>query len=122
MPLEKADISKLQATGWKPPTPIKVKAADGKTDIYGMMFTPTNLDPAKKYPIINQRLPGTAERQRRQPHLHRRRAATSQALAELGFIVVSIDGTRHAGRSKSFHDAYYGAMGRDNTSRTRSPA
>ena len=47
MPLERADISKLLATGWKPPTPIRMTAADGKTDIYGLMFTPTNLDQAK---------------------------------------------------------------------------
>src|SRR5207244_8393992 len=38
MPLEKADISKLLATGWKPPTPIKMTAHDGKTDIYGLLF------------------------------------------------------------------------------------
>src|SRR6185503_20914566 len=58
MPLEKADISKLLASGWKPPMPIKVKAADGTTDLYGMMFRPTNFDPNKKYPIINNAYPG----------------------------------------------------------------
>ena len=58
MPLEKADISKLLATGWKPPMQIKMTAADGKTDIYGMLFRPTNFDPAKKYPIINNAYPG----------------------------------------------------------------
>ena len=58
MPLEKADISKLLAAGWKPPIPFSVKARDGKTDLYGMMFRPTNFDPAKKYPIINYAYPG----------------------------------------------------------------
>jgi len=58
MPLEKADISKLLATGWKPPMQIKMTAADGKTDIYGMLFRPTNFDPSKKYPIVNQAYPG----------------------------------------------------------------
>ena len=58
MSLEKTDISKLLATGWKPPIPITVKAHDGKTDLYGLMFQPTNLDPTKKYPIINNPYPG----------------------------------------------------------------
>jgi dipeptidyl aminopeptidase/acylaminoacyl peptidase len=114
LPLEKADISQLVATGWKPPIPIKVKAADGKTDLYGMMFRPTNFDPQKKYPIINNAYPGpqsgsVGSRQFSAAHGDR------EALAELGFIVVSIDGRGTPGRSKSFHDAYYGAMGRDNT-------
>jgi dipeptidyl aminopeptidase/acylaminoacyl peptidase len=114
MPLERADISKLTATGWKPPTPIKMKAADGKTDIYGLMFTPSKLDPSRKYPIINQVYPGP------QSGSTGSRAFTAargdrQALAELGFVVVTIDGRGTPGRSKSFMDAYYGAMGRDNT-------
>lgn len=112
--LERADIAKLAATGWKPPVPIKVKAADGVTDLYGMMFTPTNLDPNKKYPIINNAYPGP------QSGSVGSRAFTAargdkQALAELGFVVVSIDGRGTPGRSKSFHDSYYGRMGRDNT-------
>jgi dipeptidyl-peptidase-4 len=114
MPLERTDISKLTATGWKPPTPIKMKAADGKTDIYGLMFTPSTLDTTKKYPIVNQVYPGP------QTGSTGSRAFTAargdrQALAELGFIVVTIDGRGTPGRSKSFMDAYYGAMGRDNT-------
>ncbi len=114
MPLEKADISKLVATGWKPPMPIKMMAADGKNEIYGMLFRPTNFDPNKKYPIINQAYPGP------QSGSVGSRAFTAargdrQALAELGFVVVSIDGTGTPNRSKAFTDAYYGAMGRHNT-------
>ena len=114
MPLEKSDISRMLATGWKAPIEIKVKAADGTTDLYGMMFVPANLDPNKKYPVINNAYPGP------QSGSVGARAFTSargdkQALAELGFVVVSIDGRGTPGRSKSFHDAYYGAMGRDNT-------
>jgi dipeptidyl aminopeptidase/acylaminoacyl peptidase len=114
MPLEKADISRLEAAGWKPPVRITVKADDGKTDLYGMMFVPTNLDPSKKYPIINQAYPGPQS-----GSVGGRAFAAArgdrQALAELGFVVVSIDGRGTPGRSKSFHDNYYGAMGRDNT-------
>ena len=114
MPLEKADISKLLATGWKPPMPIKMTAADGKNEIYGMLFRPTNFDPNRKYPIINQAYPGP------QSGSVGSRAFTAargdrQALAELGFVVVSIDGTGTPNRSKAFTDAYYGAMGRHNT-------
>jgi dipeptidyl aminopeptidase/acylaminoacyl peptidase len=114
MPLERAEIGPLLAAGWKPPIPITVKAADGKTDLYGLMFRPTNFDSTKKYPIINNAYPGP------QSGSTGSRAFTAargdrQALAELGFIVVTIDGRGTPGRSKSFHDAYYGAMGRDNT-------
>jgi dipeptidyl aminopeptidase/acylaminoacyl peptidase len=114
LPLEKADISKLLATGWKPPMPIKMTAHDGKTDIYGLLFRPTNFDPSRKYPIVNNVYPGP------QTGSTGGRAFTAargdrQALAELGFIVVTIDGMGTPGRSKAFQDAYYGAMGRDNT-------
>jgi dipeptidyl aminopeptidase/acylaminoacyl peptidase len=114
MPLEKADSSKLLATGWKPPIPVTVKAHDGKTDLYGMMFVPTNLDPTKKYPIINNAYPGPQSGSVGARTFTAARG-DKQALAELGFIVVSIDGMGTPGRSKAFHDAYYGAMGRDNT-------
>jgi dipeptidyl aminopeptidase/acylaminoacyl peptidase len=56
--LERTDVSRLAAAGWKAPTPIRVKARDGKTDLYGLMFTPTTLDSARKYPIINYIYPG----------------------------------------------------------------
>src|SRR5262249_26399442 len=58
LPLEKADVSRLLASGWKPPTPISVKARDGVTDLYGLMYKPTHLDPSRKYPIVNHIYPG----------------------------------------------------------------
>lgn len=114
MPLEKADISRLLATGWKPPMQIKMKAADGKTDIYGILFRPTNFDPSKKYPIINNAYPGPQSGSVGSRDFSVARG-DKQALAELGFVVVSIDGTGTPNRSKSFTDAYYGEMGRHNT-------
>ena len=114
MPLEKADISKLLATGWKPPMPIKMTAANGKDDIYGLLFRPTNFDPNRKYPIINQAYPGPQSGSVGSRAFSAARG-DRQALAELGFVVVSIDGTGTPNRSKSFTDAYYGAMGRHNT-------
>ncbi|TKC12577.1 S9 family peptidase [Pedobacter polaris] len=107
--LEKTDVSRLQAQGWKAPIPVNVKAHDGTTDIYGLVFTPTQMDPNKKYPVIDYIYPGpqggsvgswsfTASR------------GDHQALAELGFIVVVIEGTSNPFRSKSFHDMSYGNM------------
>jgi dipeptidyl aminopeptidase/acylaminoacyl peptidase len=114
MPLEKADISELLATGWKPPIPIKMTARNGKTAIYGLMFVPTRLDPHAKYPVINNIYPGPEPLSVGSRSFAAARG-DRQALAELGFVVVSIDGMGTTGRSKSFQDAYYGAMGRDNT-------
>ncbi len=111
--LEKADISKLTATGWHAPEPITVKSRDGKWDLYGLMFTPTTLDKTKKYPIINYIYPGPQG-----GGVGGRSFTTArgdhQALAELGFIIVVIDGTCNPDRSKSFHDVCYGNMA-DNT-------
>jgi dipeptidyl aminopeptidase/acylaminoacyl peptidase len=114
MPLEKADISKLIATGWKPPIPIKMTAHDGKTDIYGLMFVPTHLDARAKYPIVNNIYPGPQTGSTGSRTFTAARG-DRQALAELGFVVVTIDGMGIPGRSKAFQDSYYGAMGRDNT-------
>ena len=107
--LEKADITRLLTSGWKAPEPIIVKSADAKYDLYGLMFTPTRLDPNKKYPVINYIYPGP------QSGSVGNRSFSSgrrdhQALAELGFIVVAIDGTCNPGRSKTFHDECYGDM------------
>ena len=113
LPLEKADIAPLLAAGWKPPIPFTVKARDGVTDLYGLMFRPTNFDPAKKYPIVNSIYPGPQSGSVSGRTFSPARGDT-QALAELGFIVIQLDGMGTPGRSKKFHEAYYGNMG-DNT-------
>jgi len=113
MDVAKQDISKLLAYGWAPPAPIKVKARDGKTDLYGLMFKPSDFDASKKYPIINNVYPGPqigSCGSREFMAAHR----DMQSLAELGFIVVCIDGMGTPFRSKTFHEAYYGDLG-DNT-------
>ena len=113
MQIAKQDLSKLKATGWIPPEPIMVKARDGKTDLYGLMFKPTTFDSSKKYPIVNYIYPGpqTGSCGSRSFQPARR---DLQALSELGFIVVCIDGMGTPWRSKSFHETYYGNLG-DNT-------
>ena len=113
LPLEKADISQLGVIGWKPPIPFTVKARDGSTDLYGLMYKPTDFDDSRKYPIVNHIYPGpqTGSVGSRQFSPAR---GDAQALAELGFVVVEIDGMGTPWRSKKFHEAYYGDMG-DNT-------
>lgn len=114
MQLGHMDISRLVAAGWKAPIPFTVTAHDGKTKLYGLMFRPTNFDSTRKYPIINNPYPGPQT-----GSVGSRSFTTArgdhQALAELGFVVVTVDGLGTPNRSKSFHDAYYGAMGTDNT-------
>lgn len=111
--LERGDITGLGAIRWKAPMPITVKARDGKTDLYGLMYVPTNLDRTKKYPIVNHIYPGPQTGSVGGRSFSPARG-DAQALAELGFIVVEIDGMGTPWRSKSFHDAYFGRMG-DNT-------
>jgi dipeptidyl aminopeptidase/acylaminoacyl peptidase len=111
--LERADISRLVAAGWHPPTPFRVKARDGKTDIYGLMFTPSKLDSTRKYPIVNYIYPGPQSGSVG-PRSFSPARGDNQALADLGFVVVAIDGMGTPGRSKAFEDFYYGRMG-DNT-------
>jgi dipeptidyl aminopeptidase/acylaminoacyl peptidase len=111
--VQQTDVSRLTATGWKAPTPITVKAHDGKTDLYGLMFTPTNLDANKKYPIINYIYPGPQGGSVGSWSFAASRG-DHQALAELGFVVVLIEGTSNPLRSKSYHDMNYGNIA-DNT-------
>ncbi len=107
--LEKADISRLLETGWQPPTPITVKSDDGRFDLYGLMFQPQNLDPSRKYPVVNYIYPGPQG-----GSVGSRSFSPSrndhQAVANLGFVVIVIDGSCNPGRSKAFHDACYGDM------------
>ncbi|HTD40624.1 MAG TPA: DPP IV N-terminal domain-containing protein [Mucilaginibacter sp.] len=107
--LEKTDISRLEATGWHAPTPVKLKAHDGKTDIYGLVFTPTQVDPNKKYPVIDYIYPGPQGGSVGNWSFAASRG-DNQALAELGFVVVMLEGTSNPIRSKSFHDMSYGNM------------
>jgi dipeptidyl aminopeptidase/acylaminoacyl peptidase len=112
-PIATANISRLKAAGWVPPVPIMIKARDGKTDLYGMMFKPSNFDPSKKYPVIDYIYPGPQIGSVRGRSFLASRG-DNQSLAELGFIVVAIDGMGTPWRSKAFHDTWFGNMG-DNT-------
>ena len=114
MPLEQAaDPAAMKAAGWNPVETIRMKGRDGTTDVYGVMYKPANFDPTKKYPIINQIYPGP---QSGSNGAWGWTAAGGEAsgLANLGFIVVKINGMGTPNRDKKFHDAYYANMG-DNT-------
>jgi dipeptidyl aminopeptidase/acylaminoacyl peptidase len=108
MDLEKGDASALLAAGFRSPEVFVAKGRDGKTDIWGIIIRPTNFDPSKKYPVIENIYAG--------PHgsfVAKTFSAVSpdQALAELGFIVVHIDGMGTSNRSKAFHDVAFKNLG-----------
>lgn len=108
--LEKADASLLIKKGWVAPETFVVKARDNLTDLYGLLYKPSNFNSKNSYPILNYIYPGP---QAGSVGSRSFRAARrdKQAIAELGFIVVEVDAMGTPGRSKSFHDAYYGNMG-----------
>jgi len=112
--LETADIEGLSKLNWVPPQRFCVKARDGVNDIYGNLYFPSYYDKNKIYPIIDHIYPGP-QVYRTQPYFNLyglifRSAWTAQALAELGFIVIHVDGLGTPGRSKEFHDATYRNM------------
>jgi len=101
MELEKADISILLETGWRMPEPFVAKGRDGRTDIYGVIYRPSHFEAARSYPVIENIYAG--------PHgsftpKTFRASRGDQALAELGFILVQLDGMGTANRSRAFHD------------------
>ncbi len=108
MELERADASALLATGWSFPEVFTAKGRDGTTDIWGIIIRPSNFDPTRRYPVIeniyagphSSHVPKTFSTQR-----------GMQATAELGFIVAQIDGMGTANRSKAFHDVAWKNLG-----------
>lgn len=110
MPLEQSDISRLLANGWQAPIPFTVKARDGATDLYGLMYRPTGFDSTRSYPIVNYLYPGPQSGSVGSRSFNPSRG-DKQAIAELGFIVVEVDAMGTPFRSKSFHETYYGDMG-----------
>ena len=107
--LETANISRLEEIGWTPPKQFRVKARDGVTELYGMMFLPTNFDPTKKYPVIDHIYPGPQVGSVGQWAWST--GGEERALAELGFVVIELDHLGTPLRSKAFHDNYYGNFG-----------
>lgn len=105
--LQRADIRRLLAAGWRFPERFSVKARDGVTDLYGVLFLPSDFDPRHRYPVIDSIYPGP--QQTRAPKSFK--LDDAQALAELGFVVVAIDGMGTPGRSRAFREVSYRNLG-----------
>jgi dipeptidyl-peptidase-4 len=107
--LETADVSRLEAIGWRPAEVFTTKARDGITDLYGVIYFPPDLDPTKKYPVIEHIYPG--------PFIGSvgswdfKDGGETFALASLGFVVIQLDHMGTPYRSKAMHDSYWGNMG-----------
>jgi dipeptidyl aminopeptidase/acylaminoacyl peptidase len=99
--LETADATALYATGWKPPEAFVAKGRDSVTDIYGLIWRPKDFDPGKKYPVIEDIYAGPQDSFTAKDF---HATYQQQKLADLGFIVVQLDGMGTANRSKKFHD------------------
>lgn len=106
--LETTDLSALTAAGFKLPEPFKIKADDGITDIYGVMYRPFDFDPHSKYPIIEYVYPGPQTESVTKSFNPR---SANIALANLGFIVIEV-GNRGGSpqRSKAYHSFGYGNL------------
>ncbi len=104
--LEKGDISELLAVGWRPPEVFTSLGRDGKTSIWGVIHRPFNIDPSKKYPVIESIYAGPQG-----SFVPKTFSVSVQPLTELGFIVAQIDGMGTANRSKAFHDVAFQNLG-----------
>lgn len=109
--LERADVSLLRELGWRPPERFRATAADGSTDIYGLLYLPHDFDPRRRYPVIDHLYPGPHTTRVSPGFAQGMSGPEAEALAALGFAVVAIDGHGTPGRDKAFHDASYGHLG-----------
>lgn len=105
MTIEKADISALVKDGWKAPESFSAKGRDGKTDIWGLIYRPSNFDPKKKYPVVEYIYSGPGNHY--VPKSFSSYNGWMTSLAELGFIVVQVDGMTTSFRSKEFEEVCY---------------
>ena len=108
MEVENTDIGRLKEAGWKPPEVFVAKGRDNRTDIWGIIIRPMDFDPGKKYPVVEYIYAG--------PHSSHVPKTFSpcfrmQPVAEMGFIVVQIDGMGTSNRSKAFHDVCWKNLG-----------
>ena len=115
--LEEGDVSALEAAGWRPPETFVAKGRDGETDIWGMIVRPTNFDPSRRYPVIENIYAGPHGSFVPKafdpwgPHSSGDGFIGMQQMAEMGFIVVMIDGMGTSNRSKAFHDVAWRDIG-----------
>jgi dipeptidyl aminopeptidase/acylaminoacyl peptidase len=106
--LERGDITELTKPGWRAPEVFKASGRDGKTDTWGIIIRPTNFDPGKKYPVIENIYAGPQGSFVPKSFLA---YSSMMAQADIGFIVVQIDGMGTSNRSKAFHDVAWKNLG-----------
>jgi dipeptidyl aminopeptidase/acylaminoacyl peptidase len=111
--LENADVSAISASGWRSPTRVKLQSADGRTPIWGTVYFPPDMLPGKKYPVIDAIYGGPQITSAPASYPEAVAAMNPRArasLAELGFIVLTIDGRGTPGRSKAFNNESFEAF------------
>lgn len=106
--VERADVSRLIETGWRAPERFVAKGRDGRTDIHGVVIRPANFDPARRWPVVEQIYAGPQSAY--VPKEWGSQGGPRQ-IAELGFVVVMIDGMGTSQRSKAFHDVCHKNLG-----------
>lgn len=111
MTVQESDISRYMEVARNLPQPFTVKARDGITDLYGLLHLPSDFDPAQRYPAIVYIYPGPQVGSIGSRQFTVSPRGDARALAELGFVVMQLDAMGTPGRSKAFHDTYYGNMG-----------
>jgi len=99
MAIDRADDAPLRAAGWRAPEVFHTAGRDGKTQIWGLVYKPANFDPAKHYPVVEDIYAGPQG-----SFVPKSFSSRAEALTELGFVVVQIDGMGTNNRSKAFHD------------------
>jgi dipeptidyl-peptidase 4 len=113
--LEDADLGQILDMGWRQPERFCVKDRDGKNDLYGLLYYPTSFDPSRKYPILDDAYPGPQSIRTAKAFPQDPLSAIDfwgpQAISELGFLVITMDGLGTPLRSKAFHDISYGNLG-----------
>lgn len=108
-----ADVSALGALDWRPPEEFVVKADDGVTDLYGVIYHPPDFDPSRRYPVVEIMYPGSQTTAVPRTFTSNMWGVQAQALAQLGFVTFVVDARGQPGRGKAFQDVVYKAIGRN---------
>jgi dipeptidyl-peptidase-4 len=112
--LESADVERLHATGWRPPERFVTKAADGHTDLYGLLFRPHGFDESGRFPVLDDIYPGPSAIAASVQFCARGHAEHAATMAALGFAVIVVDGRGSPLRGKVFQEHCRGARRDDN--------
>ncbi len=111
--LSVADVAALDALDWRPPEEFVVKADDGVTDLYGVVYHPPDFDPSRSYPVVEIMYPGSQTTAVPRDFVSNFWGVQAQALAQLGFVTFIVDARGQPGRGKAFQDVVYKAIGRN---------